>query len=109
MALKDAHVMRVEKMIFLKTKDKKSVDRLEIHYYDVDANILKEYFYLNNIEQRTAFLINFIRMHNRLPETPISIKNVEDVLHQQVRFRSPLFIIARKKDRFWNIREKIFA
>ncbi len=108
MSLKDAHVMRVEKMTFQKTQDKKGQDRLEIRYYDVDANILKEYFYLNSIEQKKAFWINFIRMHNRRPESSLLVNGIDQALQQQTKFRSPLFIIARKKDRFWTIREKIF-
>lgn len=108
MALKDAHVMRVEKMTFQKTQDKKGMERLEIHYYDIDTNVLKEYFYLHSVEQKKAFSVNFIRMHNRRPEISVSIKDADHALSELSRFRSPLFIIARKKKRFWNIREKIF-
>ena len=108
MSLKDAHVLRVEKMLFKQTQDKKGQDRLEIQYYDVDANVLKEYFYLDSKDRKKAFYYNFIRMHNRLPEKSISANHIEDVLNQQLKFRTPLFVIARKKKHFWMIREKIF-
>jgi len=108
MALKDAHVMRVDSMTFEKSHDKKGNTRLEIGYYDVDANVLKEYFYINSTESQRAFYFNFIRMHNRIPGEKMEIKSVEDVLHHQERFRKPMFVIARKQKYFWNIREKIF-
>ena len=108
MSLKDAHVLRVEKMLFKQTQDRKGQDRLEIQYYDVDANVLKEYFYLDSKDRKKAFYFNFIRMHNRLPEKSISVNHIEDVLNQQLKFRTPLFVIARKKKHFWMIREKIF-
>ncbi len=108
MSLKDAHVMRVDSMNFLVSHDKNSSERLEVQYYDADANVLKEYFYLNSNESRRAFYFNFIRMHNRLPETKIEIHKPADVLQIQTKFRPPMFVIARKQKYFWSIREKIF-
>lgn len=108
LSLKDAHVMRVDSMIFEKGKDKRGHDRLEISYCDVEANSLKEYFYLNSTETRRAFYFNFIRMHNRLPGQKLEITSVEEALKNQHRFRKPFYVIARKQKYFWNIREKIF-
>jgi DNA repair protein RadD len=108
MSLKDAHVLRVDSMIFQKTEDKKGNPRLEIGYYDHDANVLKEYFYLNSTENKRAFYFNFIRMHNRIPGEKIEVSSVDDVIKWQNKFRRPLFVIARKQKFFWNIREKIF-
>lgn len=108
MSLKDAHVMRVETMDFAKTQDKKGQARLEISYYDVDAQPLKEYFYLNTPEDHQAFYFNFIRMHNRVPERKIYVRGIDEVLKIKDRFRKPLFVIARKQKYFWSIREKIF-
>ena len=109
MSLKDAHVMRVDSMVYNKTQDKKGNSRLEIHYYDADANVLKEYFYLDSNESKRAFYFNFIRMHNRMPGTPIEIGSVDDVISNKEKFRTPMYVIARKQDYYWNIREKIFA
>ncbi len=108
MSLKDAHVLRVDSVQYEKTKDKKSQDRLEIKYFDADANVLKEYYYLNSTESLTAFYFNFIRMHNRRPEIKINIQSPDDFLAQQHLFRIPIFVIARKQKFFWTIREKIF-
>ncbi len=108
MLLKDAHVMRVETMTFQESFDKKGVSRLEVHYYDVDAKVLKEFFYINTPQDARIFYFNFIRMHNRLPEQAISIRSVADALKMQSRFRQPLYVIARKQKHFWTIREKIF-
>jgi DNA repair protein RadD len=108
MSLKDAHVLRVDSMQFVKSQDKKGQDRLEIKYFDFDANVLKEYFYLNSRESLTAFQFNFIRMHNKRPEQKILIASVDDVLARKNLFRQPLFVIARKQKFFWVVREKIF-
>ncbi len=109
MSLKDAHVMRVDSMTFNKTADKKGNSRLEIHYYDSDANVLKEYFYLHSEENKRAFFFNFIRMHNRMPGTSLEVEDVEDVIQKQTKFRIPMYVIARKQDYYWNVREKIFS
>ena len=108
MALKDAHVMKVETMQFKDSFDKKGQLRLEVHYCDVDAQVLKEYFYLSSPQDARAFYFNFTRMHLRIPEQKLSIKSVGDVLNLQNKFRKPLFVIARQQKKFWNIREKIF-
>lgn len=108
MSLKDAHVMRVETMQFHAGSDKKGNARLEVNYFDADAEVLKEYFYLNSSEECRAFYFNFIRMHNRLPEKPIHVHGLEDAIKQQHLFRSPMFVISRKQKNFWSVREKIF-
>jgi DNA repair protein RadD len=108
MLLKDAHIMRVDSMSFQASYDKKGRGRLEVHYYDADAEALKEYFYLNSKEECQAFYFNFIRMHLRLPGQPLFINNLEEALQAKDYFRIPMFVIARKQKHFWSIREKIF-
>lgn len=108
MALKDAHVMRVDSMAFHRSIDKRRRERLEVHYYDADANLLKEFYYLDSKENRHAFYLNFARMHLRVPEMNLDVQTVDDVLSLGKRYRHPLFIIARKKKHYWVIREKIF-
>ncbi|MES2857161.1 MAG: DEAD/DEAH box helicase, partial [Bdellovibrionota bacterium] len=108
MTLKDAHVMRVDSMTFDRTSDKKGNDRLEVRYYDVDANVLKEYFYLDSVESRRAFYFNFVRMHDRLPGRKLEIDSIDDAIMKQSAFRLPMFVIARKQKYYWSIREKIF-
>lgn len=108
MTLKDAHVLRVDSVHYEKTKDKKGQERLEIKYYDADANVLKEFFYLNNSELILAFQFNFVRRHNRRPEQKIQIHSVDDVIKNKKLFRDPVFVIARKQNFFWTLREKVF-
>ena len=108
MALKDAHVMRVETMTFEQDLDKKKNPRLEVRYYDCDAEFLSEYFYLNTSEDWKAFYFNFIRMHDRIPEKKRIFENIDQVIQNQQIFRQPIYLIARKKKHFWEIREKIF-
>ena len=108
MSLKDAHVMRVDSMQFLVSLDKNKNERLEISYFDHDANVLKEYFYINTKESQKAFYYNFMRMHLRLPEVKLNIANCNAVIENKLKFRQPTFVIARKEKYFWSIREKIF-
>lgn len=108
MSLKDAHIMRVDSMALAPTRDKKGNERLEVSYYDADANVLKEYFYLDSNESRSAFYFNFLRFHNRMPETKIAITKISDAIEAAPRLRTPMFVIARKEKYFWAIREKIF-
>jgi DNA repair protein RadD len=108
MSLKDAHIMRVEDMLFEASYDKKGNSRLEVSYFDADAESLKEYFYLNSMEECRAFYFNFIRMHERLPGQRLFINNLEEAIKSQDQFRLPMFVIARKQKHFWSIREKIF-
>lgn len=108
MSLKDAHVMRPDSMSFEKRFDRKGQASLEVKYYDCDGEFLREFFYLTSQTDRRAFYYNFMRMHLRVPERKVDFSSVDDVIDQQDLFRLPLFLIARKKERYWEIREKIF-
>lgn len=108
MALKDAHVMRPDSMLFDKSYDKKGTERLEIRYYDHDGEFLREFFYLNTASDARAFYYNFLRMHLRMPEKQLKLQSIDEVLGNLHHLRMPMFVIARKKKYFWEIREKIF-
>ena len=108
MALKDAHVMRPDTMILSKSRDKRNRDRLEIAYYDLDAQALKEYYYLDSEGQRKAFFHSFVRMHLKLPASNLEVFSVDDAVDKQSKFRMPQFVVARKKKYYWEVREKIF-
>ena len=108
MALKDAYVMRPDSMTFEESFDKGGVARLEVRYYDVDGKKLTEYFYLNTPSESRAFYYNFLRIHDRLPGKVLKVSSPKDAIAAQKRFRMPLFVVARKQERFWKIREKIF-
>ncbi|MCB0336988.1 MAG: ATP-dependent helicase, partial [Bdellovibrionales bacterium] len=106
---RDAHVMRPDHMEFLVKADKKGNERLEIRYYDLDGKHLSEVFFFNNPQGAKVFYYNFERMHHRTPGPRLHLSSIPDVLAQQWQFRKPLFIIARKQDKYWRIREKIFV
>ncbi len=108
MALKDAYVMRPDSMSLEESSDKRGIPRLEVRYYDVDGRRLTEYFYLNTASESRAFYYNFIRIHDRMPGRVLRVGSPKDAIAAQRRFRMPLFVIARKQERFWKIREKIF-
>ena len=108
MSLKDAHVMRPDFMELHPRCDRRQQEFLEIRYYDCDGNHLKEFHYLNGRASLRAFNYGFLRMHLRRPEAAPEITSVEDVVRHQNLLRLPMFIIARKKKQFWEIREKVF-
>lgn len=108
MALKDAHVMKPDTMVFDKKVDQRGLERLEVRYYDLDGQHLSEIFYLNNPNDAKVFYYNFMRMHARLPERRLEIGTVDEAIRARGKFRIPLYVIARKQARWWRIREKIF-
>ncbi|MCL4144230.1 UNVERIFIED_CONTAM: hypothetical protein GTU68_066938 [Idotea baltica] len=108
MALKDAHVLRPDTMTFEKKVDENNQERLEVRYYDLDAQYLSEIFYLNNQTDAKSFYYNFTRIHNRLPERRLDFKTADEVIESSAKFRMPMFIVARKQKHFWKIREKVF-
>jgi DNA repair protein RadD len=109
MSLKDAHVMKPDTMLFTIDFDKKNNERLKVTYYDLDANELIEYFYLNSRPSLTAFNLTFTRMHLKYPGRKIEFQNVEEVLEKQKLLKMPLFVVARMEKKYWKIREKIFT
>lgn len=108
-SLKDAHIMRVDTMLINPLFDKKrNCEKLEINYYDVDANNLKETYFLESHSQQKAFYYNFVRSHLKLPEEKFNFKDATSIANNSKLFRMPLFVIARQNKKVWNIREKIF-
>jgi DNA repair protein RadD len=107
-AAKDTHIMRPDTMFFERKVDSKGGERLEIRYYDLDAQHLTESFYFDDSTAAHVFYYNFIRMHQKNPGVPISISSAAEAIRHQHLFRLPLFIIARKQKGYWKVREKVF-
>ncbi|MCA6221973.1 DEAD/DEAH box helicase [Photorhabdus antumapuensis] len=105
--LKDALVLRCGGMQLITETDSKG-EWLEIIYYDEDGTDVSERFRLTTPAQRLAFEHQFLRQHQRAPAIPFNWKTALDIVHQQPLLRHPDFVVARKKGRFWQIREKIF-
>ena len=109
MATGEAHVMRPDTMTFEKKIDRKGRERLEIRYYDLDAQHLSEVFFFDRPNDSKVFFYNFSRMHSRLPEKRLEIQSIDEALDARHHFRMPLYVIARKEQKYWKIREKMFA
>ena len=105
--LKDALILRCGGMQLTGGEDAKG-EWLKITYYDEDGSDVSERFRLKPPAQRKAFEYHFLRFHQRAPATPFVWQHAEDIIRQQILLRYPDFIVARKKDNFWQIREKIF-
>jgi DNA repair protein RadD len=108
MALKDAFVLRPDTMTLEQSFDKRGTERLEVRYYDVDGKRLTEYFYIKSPSEIRAFFYNFLRIHDRTPGKELLVDSPARAIACKERFRMPQFVIARKQERFWKIREKIF-
>ena len=105
--LKDALVLRCGGMNLESGKDDKG-EWLKITYYDEDGASASERYRLQTPAQRTAFLHNFMRPHQRAPGIELVWNTAADIIAQQALLRHPDFVVARMKGRFWQIREKIF-
>ena len=105
---KNAHVMKPDIMQVSIDIDKKLKERIQVSYFDLDANELKEFYYLDNKSQKLAFYYNFVRMHTKMPGFPITYETPGDILIQKDKFKVPRYVIAYKDEKYWNIREKIF-
>lgn len=108
MNLKDAHVLRADTMTFSIGKDRKKKTRLEIRYYDWDGQDLMEAFYFDTKSQISAFYYRFARLHHKTPGYGPRPQSAEEAIEAQDQFRMPRFVIARKQQKYWQIREKIF-
>lgn len=108
MSLKDAHVLQPDSMLLEKKVDKKGTERLEIRYYDLNAQYVSEIYFFNSENEAKVFHYNFCRMHKRLPEQELKISSIDEAIQNKELFRLPLFVVARKQGHYWKIREKIF-
>ncbi|EQC42974.1 type III restriction enzyme, res subunit [Bacteriovorax sp. BSW11_IV] len=108
MKLTNAHVLRVDFMDFMKTTDRKGRERLEIRYYDYDGQFLAEFYFLNGKSSQLAFYHNFVRPHLKYPGRVYDSLDIDRAILLKDHFRTPKFVIARKVERYWKIREKVF-
>lgn len=106
---KNAHVMTPDKITFEERKDKNSNPYLEIRYYDLDAQYISEAHFFSNASSIKKFNINFLRSHLKRPELAMDFTSPAEAIRFKSLYRLPVFIIARKQDKFWKITEKIFA
>ncbi|MEQ5184177.1 DEAD/DEAH box helicase [Providencia alcalifaciens] len=105
--LKDALILRCGGMELTSGSDAKG-EWLKITYYDEDGTSVSERFRLTTSAQKRAFEFRFLREHHRAPGVPFHWNNANDIISQQALLRYPQFVVARKKESYWEIREKIF-
>ena len=105
---KNAHVLKPDRTEFNEKQDKSGKAYLEVKYYDLDANYLSEIHYLNKESELKRFHINFLRSHIRRPDLSEYFETIDDVIKYKKLLRNPSYVIARKRDKFWKITEKIF-
>ncbi|MBW9431064.1 DEAD/DEAH box helicase [Atlantibacter hermannii] len=105
--LKDALVLRCSGMQLQSGSDAKG-EWLKVTYYDEDGADVSERFRLHTPAQRTAFEHLFLRPHTRTPGVPLRWITAADIAAQHALLRHPDFVVARMKDRFWQVREKVF-
>ncbi len=108
LALKDALVLRCAGMTLESRLSKKGKPQLKAIYHDEDGTELAEYYSLDTLAQQTVFKETFLKFHVRNTALQFTANSVAEVIAAQRLFRSPDFVIARKKARFWEIKEKLF-
>ncbi len=105
--LKDALIIRCGGMSLIAGNDAKG-EWIKISYYDEDGTSVSERFRLHTPAQRRVFELRFLREHYRAPGVPFTWHTAKDLIAQQALLRYPQFIVARKKEKYWEIRHKIF-
>ncbi|WGL97329.1 DEAD/DEAH box helicase [Arsenophonus sp. aPb] len=105
--MKNSLILRCGGMQLTAGHDKKG-EWLKVTYYDEDGSNVSELFRLTTSAQRKVFEQRFLLLHQRAPGLPFQWQTAADILRQKTRLRHPNFVIARKQNRFWQIREKIF-
>lgn len=106
---KNAHVLTPDRITFEERQDKNGQAYLEVRYYDHDGLYVSEAHFFGSSSALQKFNINFLRSHLRRPELADAIGNPFDVIKFQPLFRAPAFVIARKRDKYWKITEKVFS
>lgn len=106
--LRDAKVIRCAGMTLHSLLNKDQEPRLKVIYHDEEGVELSETYGLTTKAQQGRFYHQFARQHLKRPEARFFPAHPDDVVAEQQRFRTPDFVIARKKGRIWVIRDRIF-
>lgn len=101
LSLKDAKVMRCAGMSF----ETDSQHRLNIIYHDEQGDTLKEIVNFNYRGQRLRFNHEFGR---RLSTGPKTFFSLDEVLATEQAFKHPDFVVAKRHEHAWRVKEKLF-
>ena len=106
--LKDALIFACIKMDVEACKNKCGKPQIRITYTDAANAQLHEIWPLSTRRHKKDFLSLFVPPHLVDRHRPFLHTAARKIEQSEHRFRYPDFIVARKKGRFWSIREKIF-
>jgi len=103
--LKDAMVLRCSGMLIEPAV--KADNRIKISYFDEDGATVSEQFNFNHKTSRALFNQQFGRRFEQ-GSRPEQFKDAATVLAVATAFIAPDFVIARKQNHYWQIKEKVF-
>lgn len=103
--LKDALVLRCSGMLV--ELDPKQENRIKLSYFDEDGAKVSESFNFNYKKSRELFNSQFGRRLKQATE-PQLFERAEEVLARQQQLIAPDFVIARKQNHYWQVKQKIF-
>nr|MDT0252000.1 ATP-dependent helicase [Endozoicomonas sp.] len=106
--LKNCLVIRCSGMEMISDKDSQGRQRIKITYHDEDGAEVNEHFRLDTPAQQGAFYHHFGKhaLINRAEAFRAS--SVDNVIHNQKKFRKPDFVVAQKEKHYWKIIDKLF-
>lgn len=106
--LKDALIMKCTAIRLQAGKNKFDKPQLKVTYIGEQGEEIHDFWPLYNKTQKTQFLNKFIRPHLIDRHNPFNETAPTKVVNNAHRLRAPKIVIARKKGRFWLIRDKLF-
>ncbi len=106
--LKDAMIMHCSDMQLEAGKNQYNKPQLKVRYISQEGGEISEFFTLSTKQQKADFLTFFIQRHLVDRHRPFIDTAPSKVVQQSHRLRPPDIVIARKKGRFWVIRDKLF-
>ncbi len=106
--LKDALIMNCIDLKLQAGKNKFAKAQLKVTYIGDDGGEINEVWPLHSKTQKRDFLNRFIRPHLIDRHRPFTESCPTKVIKNAHRLRAPKVIIARKKGRFWVVRDKLF-
>ena len=106
--LKNCLVIRCSGMELTTSTNRSGEQRLKIIYHDEDGAEVHELFRMDTPAQQGAFYHNFGKYALINRGESFKASSVDEVVHNQKKFRKPDFVIARKEKHYWKIIDKLF-
>lgn len=106
--LKDALIMKCVDLRLQAGKNKFDKAQLKVTYIGEQGSEINEIWPLATKTHKSDFLKKFIMPHLLDRHRPFTHSAPTKVVNNQHRLRPPEIVIARKKGRFWVVRDKLF-